>query len=58
MSFENPDDREKLECIINKFEEFTIGEINETYESYVFNSRNQSPEETIDSYIATLRTLA
>ena len=60
MSFENPDNRsrEKLECIINKFEEFTIGEINETYERYVFNSRNQSPEETIDSYIATLRTLA
>lgn len=32
MSFENPDDSEKLEGIINKFEEFTIGKINETYE--------------------------
>lgn len=58
MSFENPDDNEKLECIINKFEEFTIGEINKTYERYVFNRRNRSPEESIDSCIATLRTLA
>ena len=58
MSFENPDDSEKLECIINKFEEFTIGEINKTYERYVFNRRNRSPEESIDSCIATLRTLA
>lgn len=57
MSFENPDDNEKLECIINKFEEFTIGEINKTYERYVFNRRNRSPEESIDSCIATLRTL-
>ena len=47
-----------MEYIINKFEEFTIGEINERYERCVFNSRNQSLKESIDSYIATLRTLA
>ena len=57
-SFSNPSDREKVECIIAKFDEFTIGEVNETYESYVFNSRNQSPEESIDACIAIIRELA
>ena len=28
MSFSNPSDREKVECIIAKFDEFTIGEVN------------------------------
>ena len=58
MSFDNAQEREQLATIIKKFDEFTIGETNETYERYVFNSRNQSPEETIDAYVATLRTLA
>ena len=58
MSFSKSSDREKVECIIAKFDEFTIGEVNETYERYVFNSRNQSPEESIDAYIAIIRTLA
>ena len=58
MSFSNPSDREKVECIIATFDEFTIGEVNETYKRYVFNSRNQSPEESIDAYIAIIRTLA
>ena len=58
MSFDNAQEREQLATIIKKFDEFTIGETNETYERYVFNSRNQSPEETIDAHVATLRTLA
>jgi hypothetical protein len=40
MSF-TEEERGKLEPIISKFDEFTVGEINETYERYVFNSRNQ-----------------
>ena len=58
MSFEGAEDREKLDCIIQKFDQFTIGEVNETYERYVFNSRNQAPNESTDAYVATLRTLA
>ena len=57
MSFSNPSDREKVECIIAKFDKFTIGEVNETYERYLFNSRNQSPEESVDAYIAIIRTV-
>lgn len=58
MPFDNAHEREKLESIIQKFDEFTIGETNEMYERYVFNSRNQSPEETFDAYMAALRTLS
>ena len=32
MSFDDAQDREKLESIIKKIDEFTIGETNETYE--------------------------
>ena len=58
MPFDNPQEREKLESIIKKFDEFTIGETNETYERYLFNSWNQSPEETFDAYVVALRTLS
>ena len=40
-----------------KFDKFTIGETKQTYERYVFNSWNQSPDETFDAYVAALRTL-
>ena len=58
MPFDNPQEREKLESIIKKFDEFTIGETNETYERYLSNSWNQSPEETFDAYVVALRTLS
>ena len=44
--------------IIEKFDQFTIGELNETFERYTFNSRNQEENESIDAYVTTLRTLA
>ena len=58
LSFETPEQKATLKDIITKFEQFTIGETNETYERYVFNSRNQEPGETIDTYVTHLRTLA
>ena len=58
MSFDNAQEKEKLENIVKKFNEFTIGETNETYEHYVFNSRNQSPDETSDACVVALRTLS
>ena len=57
MSF-TEDEPGKLDVIMDKFDEFTIGEVNETYERYVFNSRNQEEDESIDAYVAILRTLA
>lgn len=58
MQFENEDDRKSLEKIIQKFDEFTIGEVNETYERYIFHGRNQAADESIDAYITVLRSLA
>ena len=33
-------DRKKLDAVITKFEDLCIRETNETYERYIFNSRN------------------
>ena len=58
MQFANETECKTLVKIIEKFDEFAIGEVNETYERYVFNGRNQGQDESIDAYIATLRSLA
>ena len=58
MQFANDEEQESLATILEKFDEFTIGEVNETYERYIFNGRNQGPDEPIDAYVAALRSLA
>ena len=44
--------------ILSKFQTYCVGETNETYERYTFNTRNQEPGETFDSYLKAIRTLA
>ena len=58
MQFANETDRRNLSKIIEKFDEFTIGEVNETYERYIFNGRNQGQDESFNAYITALRSLA
>ena len=58
MNFTGDEKKDNLTHIIKKFDDYFIGEINETYERYVFNSRNQEAGEGIESYITVLRTLA
>ena len=55
MSEEN---RRKLAEIIKEFDNYAVGETNETYERYIFSSREQKEGEPIDRYVAKLRTLA
>ena len=57
FQFDSLDDRNDLAKVIQKFDEFTIGELDETLERYTFNSRNQQENESIDVYVAALRTL-
>lgn len=58
-SFDLSDEnRRKLSEIIKQLDNFAIGETNETYERYVFNSRDQKEGESIDDYVGELRTLA
>ena len=58
MSFREGEDKNKLEDIIKKFDEFIIGETNETYERYLFNRREQQEGENTDTYVTALRNLA
>ncbi len=47
-----------LQNIILNFNQLAVGTLNETYERYMFNRRNQEPEESIAQYITTLRALS
>ena len=58
LQFDNDIDRKNIEIVVQKFENFCIGETNETYERYKFNKRDQEQNETIDTYVAALRTLS
>jgi hypothetical protein len=58
LKFDNDADKTKLEVVLQKFETFCIGETNETYERYKFNKRDQEQSETIDTYVASIRTLS
>ena len=47
FQFDTPEDRNNLSEIIEKFDQYTIGELNETFERYNFHSRNQEENESI-----------
>ena len=47
-----------LKAIMKKFDDFSIGELNETYERYVFNNCSQRDGESIESFATSLRSLA
>ena len=53
-----PDETRDVTHIIRKFDEHIIGQLNETYERYQFNCRNQTPGESVDSFVTALRNLA
>ena len=58
FEFENEPDSKILQNVLEKFDEYTLGQTNETYEQYVFNSRIQEEQESIDAYVTVLRNLA
>ena len=43
--------------ILDKFQEFAVGEVNETYERFIFNKRCQEDGELFDKFVSDLRTL-
>ena len=57
FAFDNGDIRD-IATILKKFDEQIIGELNETYERYQFNSRKQATGERFDMYLTELRHLA
>ena len=44
--------------IIKRIDEYCIGEVHEVMEQFNFNNRDQRPGESVNDYIAALRTLA
>ena len=48
----------ELKAIIKKFDAFSIGEPNETYERYIFNNCSQRNGESIELFVTNLRSLA
>ena len=58
FDFANEGDKKSISKTFELFDNYAMGEVNETYERYVFNSRNQHADESIDAYITVLRNLA
>ena len=58
MEFDNEDQRQDPEVILEKMKQNCIGECNETYERYMFNRRDQESNESVDAYVTALRKLA
>ena len=57
LSFDTEADRQDITKVLEKLEAYCIGETNETYERYVFNTRDQQQGESFDSYLSALRSL-
>ena len=48
------DERKSYNEVLKKFDEYCTPKKNETYERYIFNSRNQAPGETIEQFVTEL----
>lgn len=58
LAFESEAQKMDIDVILLKLEEFCVGATNEIYERYRFNKRDQEAGESIESYLASLRSLA
>ena len=57
FQFNTPEADRTTAEILEKFDTFAIGEINETYERFMFNKRDQTEGETFDQFLSAIRTL-
>ena len=57
FQFDSDDSERTVNDIIEKFEDFAVGEVNETYERYLFNRRCQEEGEVFDTFLLDLRSL-
>ena len=58
FKFDNDMDKDDIDIVITMFEEYCVGQRNETFERYNFNMRVQQEGETVDAYVTALKTLA
>ena len=57
FKFDTPDDERTVKQILDAFETYAIGEVNETLERFKFGKRQQAEGEAVDKFIADLRIL-
>ena len=58
FSLSTADDKNKVDKIMEKFDQYCNPRKNVTWERHKFNTRNQQPGETIDQYVTDLKTKA
>ena len=58
FKFEDEADKSKIDKITDAFKKYCIGEVNVTYERYVFHQRVQHADELMDDFFADLRVKA
>ena len=52
------EDSDDWHVVMDKLEKYRIAEVNKIYERYCFNKRDKLPTESVDSFVAELKTLA
>ena len=57
FQFNTSDDSRAAQEIIGKFEEFAVGEINETYEKFIFNKCCHEEGEMFDRFLSDLKRM-
>ena len=57
LSFDTPEDTRTVDQIVTTFDSFAIGEVNETYDRYIFNQRHQDESESFELFLSALRKL-
>ena len=58
IKFDDEDDKNDLQKVMEKLKDFFVGDTHEAFESYKFHLRKQEESESIEGYIAALRKLA
>ena len=58
FSYTEGEDSNNWRVVMAKMEKYCIGEVNEIYERYCFNKRDKLPTESVDCFVAELKTLA
>ncbi|KAK7933488.1 hypothetical protein WMY93_004384 [Mugilogobius chulae] len=58
FTYNEPEDKDKFDEVIKKFDEHCVAKKNETYERYVFRSRLQQPGESFDVFLTDLKIKA
>lgn len=58
FSYAEGEDSNNWRVVMAKMEKHCIGEVNEIYERYCFNKRDKLPTESVDCFVAELKTLA